>query len=369
MKLGIIGFGGRINSMVNTLLKAEPQLAIVGLLDTDPEAALARVPEKDRASVRVFQTIGELVGATRPDALAIGTRCDSHARLAIEASAFGLPLFLEKPVATRMEDALALEEAFRSNPCPVLVSFPLRASQVCQQAKGMLDLNTAGRIEHLLAVNYVPYGKTYFDMWYRDYSVTQGLFIQKATHDFDYLAFLAGAPITRVAAMSSCGRVHQDASCKPNPPDPDVHYYEGIGFPETGMNEDSSSALLEFANGAKGVYTQVFFSKRGAKRGAVVSGLHGMVEFDFYTGEIRGTRHREPVNTLVTIEGKEAHFGGDALLAENFLAMIREGAPSLAPLRTGLQSVYACLAAKASAELGEFIDVRQVSLPEANAIS
>jgi hypothetical protein len=66
------------------------------------------------------------------------------------------------------------------------------------------------------------------------------------------------------------------------------------------------------------------------------------------------------VNTLVTIEGKEAHFGGDARLAENFLAMVRDGAPSLAPLRTGLQSVYACLAAKASAELGQFIDVRQV---------
>lgn len=360
MKLGIIGFGGRMNSMVNTLLKAEPQLTVVGFVDPAPEAALARVPEKDRGSVGVFQTIGEMVDATQPDALAIGSRCDSHARLAIEASAFGLPLFLEKPVATRMEDALALEEAFRSDPCPVLVSFPLRASLVCQQAKRLLDLKTAGGIEHLLAVNYVPYGKNYFDMWYRDYSVTQGLFIQKATHDFDYLAFLAGAPITRVAAMSSCGRVHQDASRKQEPPDPDVQYFEGIGFPETGMNEDSSSALLEFANGAKGVYTQVFFSKRGAKRGAVVSGLHGMVEFDFYTGEIRGTRHREPVNTLVTIEGKEAHFGGDARLAENFLAMVRDGAPSLAPLRTGLQSVYACLAAKASAELGQFIDVHQV---------
>jgi predicted dehydrogenase len=118
-----------------------------------------------------------MVEATRPDALAIGSRCDSHARLAIEASAFGLPLFLEKPVATRMEDALALEEAFRSDPCPVLVSFPLRASLVCQQAKRLLDLKTAGGIEHLLAVNYVPYGKNYFDMWYRDYSVTQGLFI------------------------------------------------------------------------------------------------------------------------------------------------------------------------------------------------
>jgi len=64
MKLGIIGFGGRMNSMVNTLLKAEPQLTVVGFVDPAPEAALARVPEKDRGTVGVFQTIGEMVEAT-----------------------------------------------------------------------------------------------------------------------------------------------------------------------------------------------------------------------------------------------------------------------------------------------------------------
>jgi predicted dehydrogenase len=127
------------------------------------------------------------------------------------------------------------------------------------------------------------------------------------------------------------------------------------------MNEDSSSALLEFANGAKGVYTQVFFSKRGAKRGAVISGVQGMVEFDFYSGEIRAVRHREPVNTVVTLDGKEAHFGGDALLAANFLAMVRDGAAPIAPISVALQSVYACLAAKESAERGQFVDVRQLA--------
>ena len=360
MKLGIIGLGARMNSVLNLLLKAEPELAVVGLLDSNPAAALERVPEKDRAGVRVFDTVREMVEGVRPDALAIGTRCDSHAHFAIEAADCGLPLFLEKPVATCMEDAIALEKAFLSNPCPVLVSFPLRASLVWEQAKKMVAAGTTGRVEHFLAVNYVPYGDVYFNGWYRDYKVTQGLFIQKATHDFDYLADLAGAPITRVAAMSSCGRVHRDLAQKPEPPDPDVLYFADIGSPETGMNEDSSSVLLEFSNGLKGVYTQVFFSKRGAKRGAVISGVHGMVEFDFYTGEIRGTRHREPLNSTVAIEGKGAHFGGDTLLAENFLAMVRDGASSIAPLDAGLQSVYACLAAKASAENGQFVDVRQL---------
>jgi len=347
-----------MNSIINLLAKADPELAIVGLVDSDPDAALERVPAKDRESVKTFESLGEMVTSVRPDALAIGTRCDSHARLAMESAAFGLPIFLEKPVATRMEDAVALERAFQVHPTPVLVSFPLRASLVCTQAKRLIGVNATGRVEHVLAVNYVPYGDVYFSRWYRDYGVTQGLFLQKSTHDFDYLADLVGAPIVRVAAMVSCGRAHQDISRRPEPADPDVLYFEAIGSPETGMNEDSSSVLLEFANGVKGVYTQVFFSKRGAKRGAVLSGVRGTVEFDFYTAQIRSTMHREPVDATVTIEGKGAHFGGDERLVENFVHMVRDGTPSMAPLNAGLQSVYACLAAKESGATGRFVDVR-----------
>ncbi len=90
------------------------------------------------------------------------------------------------------------------------------------------------------------------------------------------------------------------------------------------------------------------------------SAVVGLLEFDFYTGVIRGTRHREPIDTTMTIEGKAALFGGDSRLVENFVEMVRNGAPSIAPLSAGLRSVYASLAAKASAELGQFLDVRQL---------
>jgi len=89
------------------------------------------------------------------------------------------------------------------------------------------------------------------------------------------------------------------------------------------------------------------------------SAVVGLLEFDFYTGEIRGTRHREPVDTTMTIEGKAALFGGDSRLVENFVDMVRNGASSFAPLSAGLRSVYACLAAKASAELAQFVNVSQ----------
>ena len=360
MKLGIIGLGHRMNSMLNKFRKVDPELEVVGLVDANPDQARERLTEGERSTASFYQSVEDLVRSTKPDALAIGTRCDSHAPLAIEAAHFGLPIYLEKPIATSMAQARQLEAAFAKSQSPVLVSFPLRASTLCQRAKQILDQGAVGQVEHLLAVNYVAYGTVYFDSWYRDHSVTQGLFLQKATHDFDYLAFLAGAPITRVAAMSSVGRVFRDTRTKGEHPDPFALYYDEIGTPETGMNEDSSSALLEFGNGARGVYTQVFYGKRSPKRGAAISGSQGLVEFDWYENSVKTTHHRAPFNDVSTVDGADEHFGGDSVLATNFVAMVKDRAPSSAPLAMGLASVYACLAAKESAETGKFLDVRQV---------
>ena len=170
-----------------------------------------------------------------------------------------------------------------------MVSFPLRVSPLCELARRRIEEGAVGAAEHVMAWNYVPYGHGYFDGFYRNFSVTQGLFLQKATHDLDYLMYLMNAPITRLAAMGSYGRIfggnkpagltcakcEDTGSCLESPRhrvrnisggggDHPCVFGEDIGTPETGMNEDSSSALLEFANGAKGVYTQVFFTRQSA---------------------------------------------------------------------------------------------------------
>lgn len=364
MKLGVIGMGLRMSHVVNNAMRLhEPDLRVVGLVDPDEVRARESLPDAEREEARFFATVEELVEKTRPDALAIGTRCDLHARYAIEAAAFGLPLFLEKPVAVTMAQAVALEQAFAHFEAGVVVSFPLRASALYREAHRVIEAGEIGRPEHVLGVNYVPYGNVYFDSWYRSHQIIQGLFLQKATHDFDYLAGLAGAPIVRVAATYSQGRVFRDAQFAAE--GGDAWYYEGIGTPETGMNEDSSNALLEFANGAKGVYTQVFFARKEAQaRGATVTGPKGTVQFDWYANRIRHIPHFDGEARAWEPGEAGAHFGGDGELGRNFVAMVRGEETSLSPISCGLQSVFACLAAKESAETGRFVDVRRCRLVE-----
>jgi len=293
-----------------------------------------------------------------------------------------------------MDQAVALERAFEGSRCQVVVSFPLRVSPIAEICRRYIEEGAIGDPEHILATNYVPYGTCYFDAFYRDFSVTQGLFLQKATHDFDYMCYLMGSTITRVAATASYGRVFgppapssgrakpaglvcsacdEQETC-PESPDNRRHNHSGgttadhpclfsqdIGTPETGMNEDSSSALLEFGSGAKGVYTQVFYTRRDAgERGAKVSGYLGTVSFDWYTNELIRVRHHAPFSDAIRAGGGASHFGGDDELARNFIRVIQGREKSRTPIETGVQSVYTCLAAKESAETGRFVEVRQV---------
>ena len=363
IKLGVIGFGSRISGIVKALAAHDPEFHVTGVVDPDEPGARTRLPEADHTDARFYSSLGSLVKQGRPDALLIGTRCDLHARYATAVAATGLPLFLEKPIATSLRQARGIERAWRDARSEVVVSFPLKVSHLCHEAKQRLDAGVVGRVEHLLATNYVSYGNVYFDRWYRDYQITQGLFLQKATHDFDYLSFLAGSPIVRVAAMMAQGRVHQDKTLEPTGSNPDVAYYPEIGTPATGMNEDSSSALLEFASGAQGVYTQVFYTRgKAEQRGATISGLHGTLQFDWYANNLRVVPHAPDTEQVSYQPPKgQEHFGGDAILASNFCDVVRGKARSASPLRAGLQSVYACLAARRSAETGRFIKVQQVT--------
>ena len=100
-----------------------------------------------------------------------------------------------------------------------------------------------------------------------------------------------------------------------------------------------------------------------ARRGATVSGYRGTVRFDWYAGELQRIRHHAPFSAVERVSGGASHHGGDLELARNFFAVVRSGAASRTPIETGIQSAYACLAARASTDSGAFEPVRQVGRP------
>ena len=389
IRIGVVGYGGRISRFTpGTLRQAAPDVRIVGVVDPDEEGVRSRLEECDRDDVVFYESLDQMVRKANLDGLIIGTRCNLHTPYAIEAFKYDVPLFLEKPISTSMEQALALEAAWESSRGPTVVSFPLRTTPICEMTRERIVQGGIGTPQHILGVNYVSYGTTYFEDGYRHYDVTQGLFLQKGTHDLDYMMYLMDAPIVRIAAMATQGRVFggdkpaglrcsecdETRTCKESPEsrkrngsggnqaDHECLFAVDCGTPETGMNEDSSSAVFEFATGVHGAYTQVFICRRDAHtRGATITGYEGTLRFDWYKNEIQHVRHHRPFSDTIKAGGGASHFGGDIELARDFVALIKgEIATPRSGMLAGLRSVYTCLAAKESAKTGAFVDVRQV---------
>ena len=124
-------------------------------------------------------------------------------------------------------------------------------------------------------------------------------------------------------------------------------------------NEDSGSALIRYESGLHVSYSQNFVTrKKAARRGATLIGYHGTVEFDWVMDTIRVHMHHVHRSETIQLDSAaNAHGGGDAILARNFVDVIRDGAPSITPLSTGLLSTLMCLKAKESAETRTFQDI------------
>ncbi len=389
IRICVAGYGGRIHGVIHHILRpVEPDIRVVGIVDPDEAGVRTRLAECDQKDVMFYDDFDAMVREAKPDALAVGTRCNLHAPYAIKAAKYDLPLYLEKPVAINLDQATGLEQAFKNSRCEVVVSFPLRVSPLCVLARQYITDGAVGTPVHIAAVNYVPYGRCYWEAEYRNFEITQGLFLQKATHDLDYMSYLMGEPIIRVAAMGTyhhvfggnkkaglvCSECSEQDTCLESPANRQRHrtggasdhkclYSVDCGSVETGTNEDCSSALVEFESGAHGVYTQVFYIRGEAgTRGATVSGYMGTVGFDWYTNELKRVRHHGPFATQERAGGGMSHFGGDDELARDFIGLIKGETKSRTPIETGIQSVYACLAAKESATTGQFVPVRQVGM-------
>jgi predicted dehydrogenase len=356
---------------------------IVAICDTRNEQIKKQMEDagKDITGIGFYSDADELLDKGKLDGVMVGTRCSAHATMAVKVLARNLPLYLEKPVATNMQDLVMLRDAAEKSSSKVVVSFPLRVTPLVLLAKEIIDSGKIGTVEHVQAVNNVPYGSVYYQTWYRDENETQGLFLQKATHDVDYINYLVGIKPTMICAMTSkqvykgehpaglkCNDCTEWDSCLESPFH--MHYTKQekecvepndqlCGFAVDTGNEDSGSAIIRYESGMHAVYSQNFFARRGAgKRGATLLGYKGTIEFGWHTDELKVHMHHSPRTETYKMETPPtSHCGGDVVLVNNFIRAIRDGAESVSPMNAGLLSVLMCLKAKESAETNVFQEI------------
>ncbi|WP_409345854.1 Gfo/Idh/MocA family protein [Paenibacillus sp. MBLB4367] len=372
MKLGIIGYGGRIHNVAEEIMKVDPQCRISAICDIRNEEIRQTFEREGRSDVAFYESPEELA-SSKPDGILIGTRCSSHTEVALKVFPSGIPVYMEKPVATTYADLLRLKDGYEKHKPPVIVSFPLRGIVHVRLAKEIVDSGKIGAVEHVQAVNNVPYGDVYFQHWYRDNAETGGMFLQKATHDFDCINYLLGLRPTAVCAMTSKrvfnGSKPAGLTC-PNCGERDVcmdsairkrllgepAFGEHCVYGEDAGNEDSGSAIIRYENGMHASYSQNFFvRKKAGSRSFRLLSYKGTLEFDLYTNVIKVyMHHTNRVESYDINADTGGHLGGDTVLAQQFVAMMRGERSAFSTLEDGMLSALMCLKAKDSAATDSF---------------
>ncbi len=126
MKVAVIGLGNAGTTLHLPALAAMREVSVVGAVDLD---SARREQARARFRVPVFATVDEMLDATRPDVVCIGTPPGSHAALCLQAFDAGAHVLCEKPFVSSIAQAdtviaaartagrrLALNHEFREMP-------------------------------------------------------------------------------------------------------------------------------------------------------------------------------------------------------------------------------------------------------------
>ena len=199
----VVGFVGAGNYASRTLIPAFKEAG--AKLDT-------LVTSGGISGIHHGKKAGFITAATELDVLwnnkeintvAIVTRHDAHASQVLSAVEAGKHVFVEKPLALRLDEIDAIDEAFqkvnkkRNDPLRLMVGFNRRFAPHVVKIKSLLE----SKREPKVIVITVNAGAIPGDHWTQDPEVGGGRIVGEGCHFIDLMRFLVGAAITGHQAM------------------------------------------------------------------------------------------------------------------------------------------------------------------------
>ena len=210
LKLAIIGTGSRGVGCFGKILAARSDVQITALCDTNKvRAAAAR--EILHIPANIYTSIEDMAVTETLDGVIITTPDRDHYSCARRAMLAGWNVLIDKPLATNARDGRELIELSQKIGKVLMIGFNLRHSEVLRQLKRFIDDGTLGKV--FIAENREFYdgGRTYMSRWNRSYAATGGLWIHKASHDFDIFNWLLGFPEPlRVSSFAAVNILNKD---------------------------------------------------------------------------------------------------------------------------------------------------------------
>ena len=335
-RVAIVGCG-RVSSRYREVFRNElgDVAEVVMAADLDPAKAKAFAGD---FNCPIGGSLADVIAAA-PDLVCVMTESGHHASHALELLNAGLNVLVEKPVALRPEDALAMRDAAAANKVICAVVKQNRYNPAMRFLRAAVDDGRLGRLVTAgVRVHWSRDQSYYDDLWHGRWAMDGGVLTQQAIHHLDGLQWLAG-PVESVCAAGDAVLNRLEA-------------------------EDTAVAILRFKSGALGTIEATTSARpRDFEASLHLVGERALAKVGGQALNLIETW--EPVNPNVADAAVAADhsqavptsygLGHGPLIRDVLLAVSGDPAARIITVEEGLQSLHLAHALYASMETGGWV--------------
>ncbi len=362
LRYGIVGCGSMGREHIENI-GALGHAEVTALADPHPASrdsaqALLRQP------AQAFEHHAGLLASGLCDVLVIATPNFTHIDVMRDALRTELPILVEKPLVTRIEDGLALIELAKLRRAIVWVAQEYRYMPPVAEMIRMAHDGAVGRM-HQVAIreHREPFYPKVGD-WNRFSANTGGTLVEKCCHYFNLMDLVLRERPVRVFASGGQRVNHLDENYGGRRPD----------------ILDSAYVIVEYPSGARAMLDLCMFAENSIDNEHItIVGDEGKLESllpaltlrhsrreDFGrrnvwgqpSGTGRGVAVRRVWDTNIKFAGQ--HFGASFIEHQHFASAVRNGLPADITLEEGLRSVATGLAAHRSIDTGRAVLMSEI---------
>ena len=196
LRIGIVGCGQLARAAHIPLLDRNANVEIVGLCDANPStmsSCASLAPNGKR-----YQSIDDLLDSHSVEAVVICLPSHLHTAAAIAAFRRGAHVYLEKPVASRMDDGRRIVEAWRASNRVGMIGQNFRFNPLAKRMKDAIAAGSIGKVQSINTRYSTP--RPPQESWRRSRETGGGALLDLAVHHIDFARFALASEIASVSA-------------------------------------------------------------------------------------------------------------------------------------------------------------------------
>ncbi len=358
LRYGVIGTGMMGVEHIENL-NALTGVSVTAIADPHPASQAAAVEAAD-GPVDVYADYTEMVNAGQCDVLVVATPNNHHIKVLSDVLTTDLPVLIEKPMCTTIEDCRTVVDLTANRSAPVWVGLEYRyMAPVARLIEHVAD-GAVGTVRMVAIREHRFPFLDKVDNWNRLSANTGGTLVEKCCHFFDLMNLIIGTRPRRVFASGAQDVNHLD------------EVYNGVRSDIL----DNAYVVVEYDGGARAVLDLCMFAEASHNQEEVcVVGDRGKVEALLPTDEVRVGRRGEHWIGSVEIEAVKPgdvdpvhhvglHHGSSYVEHERFRDAILAGTEPEVTVDNGLWSVAVGVAAHRSIESGSPVDLSDLGLSD-----